>query len=359
MVFTAEFYKFFWKELSENLTSSLNHAFEKGELSICQRRGLISLLPKKSKPTNNLNNLRPISLLNTDYKIATKVLARRLERVLPFIINPDQTGYIKGRYTGENIRLISDLIDYIKQKNIPGIAIFLDFRKAFDPVKWDYIAKVLDVFKFGEDFKRWVKVFYTDISSCVINNGFASPFFKLKRGVRQGCPLSGLLFVLAIELLALAIKNDPLIQGICVGKEEIKLTQYADDTTVFVKNTTSVEALLRLLEKFKKCSGLEINTHKSEALWLGSWKERLDKPFGFKWPTDSVYALGIHFSNDANLVHKLNFHGKLEKLEKILNSWRRRKLTLYGKINIIKTLGLSKLIFSASVLPIPETSLKK
>ena len=75
-------------------------------------------------------------------------------------------------------------------------------------MEWDYIAKVLDVFKFGEDFKRWVKVFYTDISSCVINNGFASPFFKLKRGVRQGCPLSELLFVLAIELLALAIKND-------------------------------------------------------------------------------------------------------------------------------------------------------
>ena len=81
--------------------------------------------------------------------------------------------------------------------------------------------------------------------------------------MRQGYPLSGLLFVLAIELLALAIKNDPLRQGICVGKEEINLTPYADDTTVFVKNTTSVAALLRLLDKFKKCSGLEINTHKS------------------------------------------------------------------------------------------------
>ena len=83
-----------------------------------------------------------------------------MERVLPFmIINPDQTGYIKGRYIGENITLISDLIDYTKQKNIPGIAIFLEFRQAFDSVEWDYIAKVLDVFKFGEDFKRWVKVF--------------------------------------------------------------------------------------------------------------------------------------------------------------------------------------------------------
>ena len=126
-----------------------------------------------------------------------------------------------------------------------------------------------------------------------------------------------------------------------MGKEEINLTQYADDTTVFVENTTSVEALLRLLKKIKKRFGLEINTHKSEALWLGSWKERLDKPFGFKCYTDSVYALGIHFSNDANLVDKLNFHGKLEKLEKILKSWKKRKVTLYGKINIIKTLGLS------------------
>ena len=89
-------------------------------------------------------------------------------------------------------------------------------------------------------------------------------------------------------------------------------------------------------------------------MWLGSWRDRRDKPFGFKWPKDSVYALGIHFSNDADLVYNLNFYMKLENLEKVLNSWKRRKLTLYGKINIIKTLGLSKLTFSASVLPIPE-----
>jgi len=90
-------------------------------------------------------------------------------------------------------------------------------------VEWNYIAHGTCV-QFRERFQALGKGFYTDISSCIINNGFASPFFKLKRGVRQGRPLSGLLFVLAIELLALAIKNDPLIQGICVGKEEIKLT---------------------------------------------------------------------------------------------------------------------------------------
>ena len=137
-----------------------------------------------------------------------------------------------------------------REKIFQASPFFLDFRKAFDSVEWDYIAKVLDMFKFKGVFKRWERVLYTDISSCVINNGFASPFFKLKRGVRQGCSLSGLLFVLAIELLTLAIMNDPLIQGISVDKQKLKLSQYADDTTVLVRNTSSVEALLRLLDKF-------------------------------------------------------------------------------------------------------------
>ena len=137
-----------------------------------------------------------------------------------------------------------------REKIFQASPFFLDFRKAFYSVEWDYTAKVLDMFKFKDVFKRWVRVLYTDISSCVINNGFAPPFFKLKRGVRQGCSQSELLFVLAIELLALAIVNDPLIQGISVDKQEIKLSQYADDTTVLVRNTSSVEALLRLLDKF-------------------------------------------------------------------------------------------------------------
>ena len=91
-------------------------------------------------------------------------------------------------------------------------------------VKYKYLHKVLDVFNFKQDFKRWLKVFYTDISSYVTNNGFASPCFNLERGVRQGCPLSGLLFVLGIELLNLAIQRNSNIKGIKVGEEEIKNT---------------------------------------------------------------------------------------------------------------------------------------
>ena len=185
--------------------------------------------------------------------------------------------------------------------------------------------------------------------------------FNLNRGVRQGCPLSGLLFVLGIELLNLAIRTNSNIKGIKVGDEEIKNILYADDTTLFVKDLESVQELLEMLEKFRRCSGLELNKSKTEAMWLGSWAGRKDKPFGFRGPEVSAYALGIHFANDiySSTSDKLNFEKKSEDLQRILNSWKRRKLNLLGKINIVKSLGLSKLTYNASVLPLPKDFDKK
>ena len=158
------------------------------------------------------------------------------------------------------------------------------------------------------------------MSSCIVNNGFASERFPLERGVRQGCPLSGLLFVIGIELLARAIKNDDTIKGINVGEKVIKVSLYADDTTVFVQDLYSVARLLTLLQKFKKLSGLEINTTKTEGMWLGRWKNKTDMPFGFRWPRDPIKALGIFFSYDENKTNELNFAEKIRNLEKTLNS---------------------------------------
>ena len=333
-------------------------------LATCEKDQIIqenelTLIPKPNKDTTVLDNLRPISLLNTDYKILTKVIAKRLEKVLPKIINPDQSGYIKNRYIGENVRLTSDIMKYTEENNIPGIALFLDFKKAFDTIEWDFINSCLKKFNFGPDIQNWVKILYNNVSSCVLNNGFASEFFSVERGVRQGCPLSGLLFVIGIEILARAIKNDSAIKGIHVGEKEIKVSLYADDTTAFVRDLDSVDHLLTLLDNFKNLSGLEINTTKSEGLWLGRWKNKTETPFGFRWPRDPIKALGIFFSYDINKTNELNFAEKIRNLEKTLNSWKRRNLTLYGKINIVKTFGLSKLIYNTSVLVIPENFVKE
>ena len=138
------------------MLASFHFAFQSGSLSISQRRGVISLIPKKNKDKSILENLRPISLLNVDYKILTKAIAKRIEKTLPNIINLDQTGYVKGRYIGENIRLIQVVMFLTKRLNTPGIAIFLDFRKAFDTIKWNYLLSTLRLFKFGPDIQRWM-----------------------------------------------------------------------------------------------------------------------------------------------------------------------------------------------------------
>ena len=165
---TAEFYSFFWDLLSNTMVNSFNYGFQKGELTISQRQSIIRLIPKKDKDLSRLKNWRPISLLNLDYKIATKALALRLKKVLPPIINDAQTGYMEGRFIGENVRPISDILHSTAQQNLEGIALFIDFEKAFDSLEWEFLLKTLDTFQFGQDFKSWVKLLYTNITSCTL-----------------------------------------------------------------------------------------------------------------------------------------------------------------------------------------------
>lgn len=147
-----------------------------------------------------------------------------------------------------------------------------------------------------------------------------------------------------------------MIRGIQVKGKELKLTQYADDTTTFVKDGASLGKLLELLDLFQQCSGLKINSTKSEAIWLGKYTERnnCSKLYDLKWPQDPIVALGTAFSYDADKCEIKNFHEKATKMQQMLNLWSQRDLSLYGKITIAKTLGLSKMIFSSACLPTPS-----
>ena len=199
-----------------------------------QRRGIIKLIPKKDAEPFLIKNWRPITLLNCDYKIGAKTIANRLKTFLPKLINSDQTGFLKGRFIGENIRLIDGIINFTAAKNIPGLLLFLDFEKAFDTVEWPFLQKTFQHFNFGPSIINWIKLCYSNIESCVLNNGWSTDFFKLERGVRQGCPLSPYLFILGVEILAEKIRTNKSVKGICVQENEIKLSQYADDTTLIL-----------------------------------------------------------------------------------------------------------------------------
>ena len=229
----AEFYSRFWGLLGRDMVETLNFSFREGFLSASQRQGILRLLFKKDDPLS-LKNWRPISLLNLDYKIATKALSYRIRKVLPNILSEDQTCSVPGRSIFENLFLLRDTIDFVTHKQLQAAIISLDQEKAFDRVNHTFLQRVLERFNFGPDFRRWVKVIYTGISSLVINNGWLSSSFPLQRGVRQGCPLSPLLYCLVVETLGQAIRRDPSIQGIPIpgsNNKHCKVSQYADDTT--------------------------------------------------------------------------------------------------------------------------------
>ena len=151
------------------------------ELTELQKQGIINLLPKTGKDISVLENWRPISLLNVDYKIATKVIANRMKNVLPKLIHESQTGFMKGRYIGENIRLILETLEYADDQNLPGILFFSDFEKVFDSINHDYMFKCLRHFNFSDDLINWVKLFYKDAKKLRCQQRTSLRFFSCKK----------------------------------------------------------------------------------------------------------------------------------------------------------------------------------
>ena len=351
---TSEFYKLFYIDIKQLLLSSINYELHTGKLSIEKRRGILTLIPKKDKNRLFLKNWRPLTLLNTDYKIIATILAHRIKGSLPIIIDEDQTGYIKGRFIGTNIRLIEDIIIFTNENKVKGILLTIDFEKAFDSLRWSFILKALEAFGFGEKLQFYIKTMYNDISTTVVNNGFTSSWFSPKRGVRQGCPLSPYLFIIAVEILACYIRQSKDINGIKIGNTEIKISQLADDTNCFIKDERSLSFLLKVFKLYHKSTGLGINVDKTSARCLGGFTPSRCELFNLKWTQEAVETLGVIITGNENDHLELNFRPKITKMKHLLNSWKCRKLSLKGKITVVNSLALSKLLYLCSVIHVPE-----
>ena len=252
------------------MARAINDGFDKGEMSPTQKEGIIICIPKGDKPREYLKNWRPISLLNVVYKIATSCIAERMKKVLPTLISEDQTGFMANRYIGNNTRLIYDLINYCNTNRLAGLLLCIDFEKAFDSLDWTFMHKVLKAFGFQKDIRRWISVFYNNIKSTVLVNGQPSPWFSIKRGCRQGDPISPYLFILCAEILAIMIKENRDIEGIIIGQTEHKISQFADDTELFQNGKSKTfEETIRVLDDFGNKSGLKINIEKNNCNMVG------------------------------------------------------------------------------------------
>ena len=198
-----------------------------------------------------------------DVKIASKAIARRLGAVMPLLIPANQNSFIKGRSILDAVHTIDDVLEIgkIMMQNESGILLAIDFEKAFDSLNHEFLYQVLQKMGFGPNFLQWIGTFYRNLSTCVPNNGFTTDIFFVKRGVRQGDPLSALLFILALETLLCQIQKAFLING-----KEIKTKLFADDMTCFLRDTNSYFQLLTSLQNLARYSGLRVNDEKQRVL---------------------------------------------------------------------------------------------
>ena len=354
--FTAEFFSHFWGDIGQLTVDYFNDARENGKLFISHRRGVLTLIPKKGSQLL-LKNKRPICLLDIVYKLIAKVLANRLSKVIGKIVSSDQTGFVKNRFIGENLRLIADVIDYCKMDNLNGILLAIDYSSAFDCLEHDFLMFTLKNFNFGEDFQSWIRLLYKDAYLAIKNNGHTSSWFACTRGSFQGSPISGQLFILAAELLASKIRHDASIRGIKIRNVETKISQYCDDTTLFLGDTPSTEKVLECLMSFQGVSGLEINMQKSNIMWLGAWRNRRDA-IGAIAAVDKVKILGVWHSATQN-VQEDNITPIKSKIQNVINSWSQRKLSIKGRIVISKSLLASKLVYLAACYCIASADLRE
>ena len=361
--YTAEFFKFFWIDLGIFVLRSINYGYEKGSLSITQKQGVITCLPKQDKDRNYLKNWRPISLLNVVYKLASSAIANRIKTVLDSLIHEDQKGFISGRCIAENVRLIYDVLFETKNQELPGLILSVDFEKAFDTVSWEFIENVLKYFNFGPSIISWIKLFQSGSESCIIQNGFMSDFLKLKRGCRQGDPVSPYVFILCAEILGKMLRTNKNVKGININGNDFLLSQYADDTQIFLDGTEqSLREALSVLDRFYAISGLKINIEKTKAIWIGSLKNsevRICRNYNLDWTEGYFKILGVTFTTEVFDIWDVNIPPIISKVQSLLQQWSKRRLTLFGRITVIKSLALSKFIHLFLALPNPPGELIK
>ncbi len=339
----SEFYYLFWNMIGDTFTEIVDDIFAQNQLSNSQMKGVI-ILHYKNGEREEMKNWRPITLLNTDYKIIAKAIATRLNPILKYIIHPDQKGFVKGRNIGCGIRLIQDVIEYTNFENQGAGIIFLDQEKAFDRVERTWISKVLDKFNFGPNFIKWINILYKDTKSCILTNGYQSRYFNVTRSVRQGCPLAADLYIINAEPFAATIRKSKDIEGIKTpnidGKEiEIKISLFADDTQLFNRSHKSILECQRIMKLYEKASGAKVNHTKTKGLMLGTWRTKPPPKSTFSWTTESIKALGIW--HGYNIDNDKIWQEKFKRINNSLTVWKTRDLTFEGRVLLIKSLGFS------------------
>ena len=322
----------------------------------------------KKKEADNVANYRPVTVLNTDYKILTKAIATRLSVIAPSIIHPDQAGFIRGRSIFDQIDQTATTINYAKLKGINGGIVALDQEKAYDKITHPYLWKILEKFAFPERMINLIKTLYEGAKTSVMINGMISDPFHVTRGVRQGDPMSCILFDLSIEPLAANIRASS-IRRIDVPNldEKVKVSLFADDTTVVLTEHDSWSQLMDVLNDWCAMSGAKFNVEKTEVIPIGTpgyrnhlvetrvmndTGEIIPAPIHIARDRDATRILGAWVGNDVDPIEP--WRKIVETIKKDFRRWEARYPTIEGKRLIVQMIAGGKTQFLTRAQGMPE-----
>jgi len=341
------------------------HELHSGELPIFSLNFGVITLPPKIQDANVITQYRPICLLNVSFKIFTKVASMRVNLVANKVISPTQTTFMRGRNILEGVVVLHETIHELHRKNLNGVILKVDFEKAYDKVKWPFLFQTLRMKGFSPKWIAWVKSFILGGSVAINVNDEVRHFFQTKKGLRQGDPLSPILFNIVADMLADLIrrdKEDGQISGVVphLVDDGLSILQYADDTILFLDHDLEKAKNLKLLLcAFEQVSGLKINFHKSELFCFGeadvARQEYVDL-FGYKSGDLPLKYLGIriHYRKLKNV----DWRAVVEHFEKRLSSWKSKHLSIGGRLTLINSV-LSSLPMYMMSFALPKGVLKK
>ena len=356
-----DFYKVFWKKLQEPFYAMSIECYNQKRMHDSARAGILNLIPKSGKDARYVKNLRPITLLNTDYKIIEKAIANKMIPALETIIQKDQRGFMKERRISVNIRKMLDIIQQARVEDLEAVILSLDFVKCFDKCSFAILHGSLDFFGFGEIVKEWTKILYSDFKVKVQNNGFFSEEIPIMKGVHQGGCCSSVYFLVIAEILAMAIRANEEIEGITIQDIRNILNQFADDMDIFsICTEKSVRAIFSELEAFRLQSGFTVSYDKTTLYRIGSLRHADAQRYNmdeYVWSNQDINVLGVTIAHE-DLVQK-NYIPLLTKVTNTLSQWQNRGLSLIGKIQVVNTLVASLFVYKMMVLPVIPKSVVK
>ncbi|OWZ07213.1 RxLR effector protein [Phytophthora megakarya] len=324
-------------------------------------KAVVVPLRKKGDSPNALD-YRPISLLQSSYKIFAKILASRLQTFLGRIIGDTQQGFVHGRQMHRSVAMMLAMLQQDFHDPNHGIAsspgiVLLDFAKAYDTVDRVFLLEVLRRFGFSADFVDLMDRMHDGTTAQFLVNGELSPPLEVRSGIRQGCPLAPLLFILAVEVLALAIAQSSEIEGLQVpgadNTEQHKFSGFVDDSTLFLQEGRQLEAALGLIQDFGKISGLKVQPAKSCFIPLNRAvedSEFLTIPVLKEGHTTKYlgYEIGFGKLAQANWAHRIR------AVQRRMVTAEAAATTVVDRVDLFNTIVMPALLFTAKWFPPPQ-----